>query len=221
MKILVISNSIVINKLLSLTFDKNDIDSEIVSDIDDATSKDYSLIFIDDILSNLGNIIATIKKDFDFFKLIIISNKEDLKAVGDLLLNKPFQGQDVQELLDSINLNEELIFDDEEDELEDIDEDEELDIELNSLIKRRNEDKTNILDPNEIERIKALMALEADEEEILGDTTSFVDKMRAKESLKLKSKHSKQLLKELAILNKKELKKLLKGAKIRIKVEYE
>ena len=221
MKILVISNSIVINKLLSLTFDKNDIDSEIVSDIDDATSKDYSLIFIDDILSNLGNIIATIKKDFDFFKLIIISNKEDLKAVGDLLLNKPFQGQDVQELLDSINLNDELIFDDEEDELEDIDEDEELNIELNSLIKRRNEDKTNILDPNEIERIKALMALEADEEEILGDTTSFVDKMRAKESLKLKSKHSKQLLKELAILNKKELKKLLKGAKIRIKVEYE
>ena len=233
MKILVISDSVVVNKLLSLSFDKNGIDSEIVSDVDDASSRDYSIVFIDDILRDLSQTLTKVKKELFFSKLVLISNKKELEALCDFLLSKPFQSSDVQKLLDSIDLNDDLVFDD-EDEIDDFEDEEEIfdddslddeedsDLEeINKIINKQDDNKTNILDPDEIERIKALMVLEADEDDILSDDVSFVDKLKSKEGFKLKTKDSKRFLKELIRLNKSELKRLLKGAKIRIRVEYE
>ncbi len=61
------------------------------------------------------------------------------------------------------------------------------------------------------------MELELDEEI---KELSTIDKLEQKESLKLKGKDAKEFLYDCRGLTKKELKKLLKGAKITIKIDY-
>ena len=77
--------------------------------------------------------------------------------------------------------------------------------------------QTNVLDPEEIAKIKELMQLDEFEDE---DELENIERLRDKKSLKVKKKEAKELLLELCKLDKKELKKLLKGAKVSIKIEY-
>ncbi len=78
---------------------------------------------------------------------------------------------------------------------------------------------TNILDPEEIAKIKELM--EMDEEiESQEDILDNIELLKDKKSLRVKKKEAKELLLELCKLDKRELKKLLKGAKVSIKISY-
>lgn len=76
---------------------------------------------------------------------------------------------------------------------------------------------SSILDINEIEKIKSLIA---ENEKIDKKESSFIKKIKDKKSLKLKNKKAKKLLKELLKLNKKELKKVLKKSNVTIKIEF-
>ena len=77
--------------------------------------------------------------------------------------------------------------------------------------------KTNILDPDEIAHIKALMDLEDDEEDT---TLTSIECLEQKKSLKIKGKKAKELLLNLAELSPKEIKRLLKKSKISLKILY-
>jgi hypothetical protein len=78
--------------------------------------------------------------------------------------------------------------------------------------------KSNVLNLEEIAKIKELMAQEDISQE--GDTQSPIDALVEQENLKLKGKDAKEFLYECRGLTKKELKKLLKGAKVSVKIEY-
>jgi hypothetical protein len=75
-----------------------------------------------------------------------------------------------------------------------------------------------VLDLDEIERIKSIMALDDFEEELTKKDP--IEALIAKENLKAKNKNAKKLLKELCKMEKKELKKLFKDAKVTIKIEF-
>ena len=81
--------------------------------------------------------------------------------------------------------------------------------------KKKANTKTHILDFEEITKIKELMALDDDKKEL-----STLDKLEQKKSLKLKGKDAREFLYECRGLTKKELKRLLKGAKISIKINF-
>ena len=86
---------------------------------------------------------------------------------------------------------------------------------LEEIKKNSKKIQTNILDPDEIAHIKALMALD-DEEKGL---TPF-EKLKERESFQAKGKEAKELLFSLAELHPKELKKLLKKSKVSIKISF-
>jgi len=219
MNALVVTSSVVVAKLLSLTFEKNGIESEIVDNLDKASSNDYSVILVDDIIENINDVINEIKNDFDYIKLVLIGNNEELAKECDLILKKPFIANDVESLLEEVDFSDDLIFNDEDDDIAQISQDDE-DESISELIKNAKESQPKVLDPQEIERIKALMTLDKSEDDIL-DEISYIDKIKHKESFRLKTKEAKRFFKELKNVKNRELKRLLKGAKIRVKIEFE
>lgn len=83
--------------------------------------------------------------------------------------------------------------------------------------KGEEEIKTQILDADEIAHIKALMDLEESEDE---EPVSAMELLERKESLHLKKYEAKEFLYELCKLTPKELKKLLKKAKVSLKIRF-
>jgi len=78
--------------------------------------------------------------------------------------------------------------------------------------------KTNILDPDEIAHIKALMALEDDEEE--ESTLTALEKLEERLSFKAKGREAKEFLLALTELDPKSLKKMLKKSKVSLKISF-
>ena len=92
-------------------------------------------------------------------------------------------------------------------------------LEKSKVIQSISQEKTpNVLDPYEIEKIKALLELEESEVQINKD--DFLHRLIQKESLSLTNKKAKKLLKQLCTLSKKERKKLLKDATITLKISF-
>ena len=188
MNILVISYSTIVMELLKLVFKDDNIISEHSKSTDNTQDDSYDIIFIDDSTLNLKDEIKNIKENFNYSKLILIGDSIDEDAV-DIIIKKPFLPQDIKEILESIKK------------------------ELNSKEVR----KTNILNFEEIVKIKELMALDLNES---STKLTTIDRLERKEDIKLKGKNAKEFLYECRGLTKKELKKLLKGAKVSIKIDY-
>ncbi len=90
---------------------------------------------------------------------------------------------------------------------------------IESIIKeapKKKEIKTNILDPQEIAKIKELMECDISDSMEL----NYIDLLEDRQDLNLKKKDAKELLYDLSTLSKKEIKKLLKGAKVSIKINF-
>ena len=120
---------------------------------------------------------------------VALITNADSKIEADYIVIKPFLPQDIENILE--NLEDEII--------------------ANT--------PTNILDPEEIAKIKELMEMdEAIENQ--DKNVKHIELLKDKKSLNVKKKEAKELLLELSELNKKELKKLLKGAKVSIKIAY-
>jgi len=185
MNILVISYSSIVMELLRLIFKDDNIESEHSKSTDNTKYDSYDIIFIDDSTLNLKENIEDIKSNFSYKKLVLIG-KIDNEDLVDSIVKKPFLPQDIKDILSDI----------------------ENESNTKSAIK------TNILDPNEILRIKELMALDDSNDE----NTIFL--LEQKRDVTLKNKSAKEFLYECRGLTKKELKKLLKDAKISIKIRY-
>ncbi len=116
---------------------------------------------------------------------------ESTEIDTDYSLKKPFLPKDIEELLKKIP---------------------------QKSIKKK-DIKTKVLDPDEIAHIKALMDLD---DEYTGDSEELtpVELLEFRESLKLKGKEAKEFLYEIATLQTKKLKKLLKKSDISIKISF-
>ena len=136
--------------------------------------------------------ISTLKETIENIKKtfkyskLILLGDIDSKEEVDIIINKPFLPQDIKETLKEIKK------------------------ELKSFIA------TNVLDPQEIEKIKELMS----SEDIIENTQDTVTLLSQREGVKLKGKDAKEFLYECRGLTKKELKRLLKGSKISIKISF-
>ncbi len=186
MKILVISNSLIVQELLKLVLDNREDSSEYIQKAQDAEDINYDIVFIDDFISNLKRQIDFVKSSLKAKRVILLGGEKDLElgSIVDIILKKPFLPADIEDVLGKFN-NKDI--------------------------------STNILDPEEIAKIKVLMELDEDSSE---DELSYIEMLENKESLKLKKRDAKEFLYEILKLNKKELKALLKGAKVSIKVEF-
>ena len=186
MKILVISNSLIVQELLKLVLDNREDSSEYIQKAQDAEDINYDIVFIDDFISNLKRQIDFVKSSLKAKWVILLGGEKDLElgSIVDIILKKPFLPADIEDVLGKFN-NKDI--------------------------------STNILDPEEIAKIKVLMELDEDSSE---DELSYIEMLENKESLKLKKRDAKEFLYEILKLNKKELKALLKGAKVSIKVEF-
>jgi len=145
---------------------------------------------IDNAIEDLIEQLDFIKERLDSKIVLLGSSDSAVDELVDRVVQKPFLPTDIEELLDSIEPTKEPQI------------------------------KTNVLDPDEIARIKALMALDEEESKEPLDELDYIERLEEKESLKLKKKKAKELIYELAKLSKKEIKNLLKGAKVSIKIEY-
>jgi len=190
MNALVVSNSLVVLELLKIVLDKLNIKAEFVKNAVDVQDFNYDLIFIDDSLNNAKREIDFVKSKLQYKNLILLgNNNKTLVTLSDISIKKPFLPADLEDLINKINGNK----------------------------KSEPKIKTNVLDPNAIAEIKALMDEEINEDDI---KKSCLDLLREKNNLKLKNKKAKKFLKKLCKLQKDELKELLKDAKIKISIEF-
>jgi len=190
MNILIISNSLIVKELLKLVLDGKDFNVEYKNRVQEANETHYALIFIDNTAKNLIEQIDFLEERVSGKIVLLGSSDSAVDEIVDRVIQKPFLPADIEELLDTIEISQEP------------------------------KPKTKILDPDEIARIKALMALDDEESEEPLDELDYIERLEEKESLKLKKKEAKELIYELAKLSKKEIKNLLKGAKVSIKIEY-
>jgi len=189
MNILVISNSTIVKELIKLVIQENNFNAEFKNSAKNADNINYTTVFLDDTVNNLEEQVEFIKSKLGG-ELVLISSKKDNEIENiDKILRKPFLPNDIKEILNSCR-NEE-----------------------------QKEIKTNILDPEEIAKIKELMGIEETSESIEYEK-SYILMLEDKATLKVKNKKAKKLLYELSSLGKKELKKLLKDANITIKIKY-
>jgi hypothetical protein len=195
MKSLVISNSKILLQFFELVLDKR---AEYVDKAKNAKSKRYNLVFIDDIL-DVKKEIDYIKKHLKYNYLILVGNDKKYRDFVDLVLKKPFLPRDIEDLVERLKDNKRIL------KLEDVISDLELYEEEMETIK------TNILDPDEVAKIKEL---------IPKDESQIFSIINGKKKAKLKNKKAKKLLEEICKLSKKEKKKLLKDAKVVIKIKF-
>ena len=190
MNILIVSSSLIVKELLKLVLEGKNFKAEYQNRAQDAKGAHYSLVFIDNAIEDLIEQLDFIKERLDGKIVLLGSSDSAVDELVDRVVQKPFLPTDIEELLDSIEPTKEPQI------------------------------KTNVLDPDEIARIKALMALDEEESKEPLDELDYIERLEEKESLKLKKKKAKELIYELAKLSKKEIKNLLKGAKVSIKIEY-
>ena len=190
MNILIVSNSLVVEELLKLVLKSKDYNLEFQKDVEDADISSYDIVFIDDSAQDLTSQIEFAQDGLHSKVALIASTNSDVEA--NYIITKPFLPQDIETILDNIESSK-----------------------LSTKV-------TNILDPEEIAKIKELMQMDDEELEAEDSQEDIknIDLLKDKQSIKLKKKDAKELLLELNNIDEKELKKLLKGAKVSIKIAY-
>ncbi len=190
MNILIVSNSLVVEELLKLVLKSKDYNLEFQKDVEDADISSYDIVFIDDSAQDLTSQIEFAQDGLHSKVALIASTNSDVEA--NYIITKPFLPQDIETILDNIESSK-----------------------LSTKV-------TNILDPEEIAKIKELMQMDDEELEAEDSQEDIknIDLLKDKKSIKLKKKDAKELLLELNNIDEKELKKLLKGAKVSIKIAY-
>ncbi len=192
MNILVISRSNVVKELIKLILEKENFNTDYVNSSKEVASGIYDTIFLDDSVYNLDMELEFIK-NIEYSKLIFIGTNRHIKTKVDEVIKKPFLPKDIKNALENLPLK------------------------ISSVHVKTNEIKTKILDPQEIARIKELIQDDEDEHK---QELSYIDLLTDRQSLKLKKKKAKELLYEISTLSKKDIKRLLKGAKISIKIQF-
>ena len=147
-----------------------------------------SIVIIDDSITDLETAIENLKLQNN--RVILLGESS---SPVEYRVEKPFLPQDIEALLEKIQ-------------------------EVPKSTIKKSEIKTNILDPDEIAHIKALMDLEDDAEE---STLTALEKVEERVSFKIKGKEAKEFLLSLTELDPKALKKALKKSRVSIKITFQ
>ncbi|PHS34155.1 MAG: hypothetical protein COA92_03770 [Sulfurovum sp.] len=151
MNILLINDNPVVSRLLVLCTRGEHIQLEEVQTIEHIARKSYDVVFIDEALylgkvQNLNAILAIQKK--------ILLSKEDIEISDfDMTIKKPFLPSQIIKVLENINEQ----YKEETDILE---------VENEEVVELTSSSNTNVLDSNEIEKIKELLNMDEDEQEL-------------------------------------------------------
>jgi uncharacterized membrane protein len=185
MKILLINDNPVVSRLLALCTRDQDIILDEVKHVDGVKADDYDLLFVND--DSKKDHVNTLLEKKVFRKKVFISYKEDRLDGFDVTIKKPFLPSQIIEIIESIDMSEEIQKPQEEalfnpsESLEEIYSEEELPpiFPLEPKESQKSDDTfetveeeryPEILDSNEIEKIKAL--LDMDEEIVEAEPVS-------------------------------------------------
>ncbi len=166
--------------------------------------RDEKISFIDiEAIDELSESIVIVDDSIDDLENTLTFLQENDNAIillgdgsyeAEAIVSKPFLPQDIEEAIKNTPLPQKI----------------------------NKEIKTNVLDPDEIAHIKALMAMDDDtdyEDDKEEELTPF-EMLQEGDSFKIKGKEAKELLYELTSFKTKELKSLLRGAKVTLKVTF-
>ena len=193
MKILLLNDNPVVNKLVTLSAQKTSDDLDVVNSIDDITSDTYNLLVIDDTLYT-SNIFEELKEKITFSQSLYICSRDAQEVPQfDSILKKPFLPTDLVELFSVLSTQLDTI--DLEDEQEDIlinedeliaDTDEDFSLEDDDLIL---DDSLNesVLDSEEAQKVKDLLE---DTEEELEETLEDDLDLELEDSLELEEEEA-------------------------------
>ena len=173
MTILLINDNPVVSRLLSLCTRDDEIILEKVSNINEAISASYDVLFVDE--ASCEGDVASLSTRLDVGKTIYLSYSDDPMAGFDATIKKPFLPSQIIEILKTVDVREsieEVLMEEtfiEEVEVEEISSSEDVPPSIFPLsaeeVDEEEEDiNSEVLNLDEIEKIKAL--LDMDEEEI-------------------------------------------------------
>ena len=240
MRILLLNNNPVVSRLVAIAAQNSGFQLEEVAHLSRVSRFDYDAILIDDMSFNDDE--AALLEAFRARKRLFFSSKTSGNEIGerfDAVLKKPFLPSQVEKVLDEIAQEDAMILpEDQGDYFFVLDE------------ATPEETDTQVLDEAEVERIKALLdeneEIKDDDAPIEGDDTALeerkvqaitenlqkegleiVDEATMIESLTETEAKTPALtmdgdtfLEMLATMKTKKLKKLLKGAKVTLTVEF-
>jgi len=181
-KILLLNDNPVVNKLVTLSAQKTSDEVEIISNIEDIQDGEYDLVIVDDSIYN-DDLLETLNQKVKFKRSLFIGAKDvEVPAFFSSVLNKPFLPTDLVELFAMVEkeLTKEDIPIDEPisgveleniESLDDFENVDDLDLEselgLDEEVGLEEELNQSILDENEAQKVKEL--LDENEEEISFD----------------------------------------------------
>ena len=152
MNILLINDNPVVSRLLVLCTRGEHIQLEEVQDIEHIARKSYDVVFVDEAVyagavQNLNTILTIQKK--------ILLSKEDIEISDfDMTIKKPFLPSQIIEVLENIDEQDKLT---EETDISEVGNEE--------VVEVASPSNTNVLDSNEIEKIKELLNMDENEQE--------------------------------------------------------
>jgi hypothetical protein len=165
MNVLLINNNPVVSRLLSLCTRDEYIIFEEVKVVSDTQRNAYDIVFVD--IDSYSNEIATLDNVLQVRKKILLSKIDEELDDFDLIVKKPFLPSQIIEIIKNV---------DEEENVKD-----ELDVPSIFPLKTEEEEestndeetsKVQVLDTDEIEKIKALLDMDEESEDSIEETVS-------------------------------------------------
>jgi hypothetical protein len=218
MKILLLSQNHTVTNMITLALESiKNLNLDVVETIDNIKEKEYKWILVNDTFPLYIESLALAKKLGNPHTVILHQPGNAMIERFDHHIEKPFLPSEILEVVSPDNNQTESL-------------DTKIDEEKKEKKKRKRKKKKfksvetepNILNLDEIETIKALLeedGLEIVHEEelvetVLSEGTSEIKKKKKKNT-------NKELLKALKKMKPKRIRKLLKGAKVKIKISFQ
>ena len=178
MKILLLNDNPVVNKLVTLSAQKTSDELDVTSSLDNISKNSYDLLIVDDTIYH-DDILNDIKKKISYTKSLFICSRDAEEVYTfDSVLKKPFLPTDLVELFSSISreINAiDLSSKQEEDELTPDDEFEDLDDDFGEDIDLDTDITQSVLDNDEAQKVKELLDETSEELEELEDLDDELD----------------------------------------------
>ena len=180
MKILLLNDNPVVNKLVTLSAQKTSDELDVTSSLDNISKNSYDLLIVDDTIYH-DDILNDIKKKISYTKSLFICSRDAEEVYTfDSVLKKPFLPTDLVELFSSISreINAiDLSSKQEEDELTPDDEFEDLDDDFGEDIDLDTDITQSVLDNDEAQKVKELLDETSEELEELEELEDLDDEL--------------------------------------------
>lgn len=251
MHILLININPVVSRLINLCVREDNIDLEEVDNIGAVSRDKYDVIFVDE--ASFVDEMKKVLENLMVRKKVFLSSRDEVGDEGklfDSIIKKPFLPSQITEVFESIEKEETAEQITEFPSIFPLSNDMQDNDDLEESEDEAAEEDTKVLDPNEIDRIKALLDME--EEETANDREEDTEQVltedepvelsdqkekkkksdhseKNKEERKLKKSRKKReksatfeeaLLSAVEGMKVKKIKKLLKGAEVTIKIRF-